>query len=325
MDDRRVALVFPGTGAQHAGMAAGLYGVEPVFTEAIDEVLAAFGAHAAVLRDEWLTGRPIDHVTRSTPLLFAVDYALGRLVLSWGVRPAALLGHSIGEIAAATLAGVFEPAEIARIIAARVHHLAAAPAGSMLAVAAGPQDVAPYLGGDLVVGAVNGPRQVVLSGTTAPLTAARTALERDGWICRAVPALSPFHSPAMAGVARRGAALFTGIVPRPPRVPLYSAYLGRRMTAGDAADLGFWIGQPAAPVLFWPALDALLGDGGFHLVETGPGDGLTTLARRHPAVRAGRSTVDALLPYPRPAGTGGDDQAVAAARGRLRLAVTPAG
>jgi [acyl-carrier-protein] S-malonyltransferase len=325
MDDRRVALIFPGTGAQHAAMAAGLYRVEPVFTAAIDEILTAFGPTAGGLRDDWLAGRPIDHVTRSTPLLFAVDYALGRLVLSWGVRPAALLGHSIGELVAATLAGVFEPAEIARIIAVRVGHLAAAPAGSMLAVAAGPQDVAPYLGGDLVVGAVNGPRQVVLSGTTARLAAARAGLEQAGWSCRAVPALSPFHSPAMAEVARRGAALFTGVVPRTPRLPLYSAYLGRRMTPADAADRGFWIGQPAAPVLFWPALDALLGDGDFHLLETGPGDGLTTLARRHPAVRTGRSTVGALLPYLRPAGAGGDDRAVAAARDRLRPAVTPAG
>ncbi|MEV4702071.1 acyltransferase domain-containing protein [Actinoplanes sp. NPDC049316] len=323
MDERRVALLFPGTGAQYPAMAAGLYGTEPVFTAAVEEVLAAFGGRGDLLRADWLEGRPIDHVTRSTPLLFAVDYALGRLVLSWGVRPAALLGHSIGEIVAATLAGVFEVADIARVIAVRARHLADAPPGSMLAVAAGPDDVAPYLGGDLVVGAVNAPRQVVLSGPADRLALARTALRDDGWICRPVPALSPFHSPAMRDVAARGADLYTTLRPRPPRLPVYSAYLGRLMTAGDATDPGFWIGQPAAPVLFWPALEALLDGGSYHLVEAGPGDGLTTLARQHPAVRDGFSVTTALLPFRRKPGRG-DAGTAALARDRL-TALTPAG
>src|SRR6185295_10794969 len=100
-----VALLLPGQGAQHARMATGLYGAEPAFTAAMDEVLDAFGD--ARLRDDWLHADDpavVDHVTRSQRLLFAVDYALGRLTLSWGVEPVALLGHSIGEVAGAVLA-----------------------------------------------------------------------------------------------------------------------------------------------------------------------------------------------------------------------------
>jgi acyl transferase domain-containing protein len=294
----RLALVFPGQGAQHPGMAVDLYRSEPVFAAAIDEVFAAFGDAGPPLRADWLSEQPlvgIDEVTRSTPLLFAVDYALGRLVISWGVKPAALLGHSIGEIAAATLAGVVELTDIAPVIAARVAQLEQGPAGAMVAVAAGPADVAPYLGGDLVVGAVNAPRQIILAGPVFEAEQALAAMRRDGLICRRVPALHPFHSPAMAGVAALGTELFASVPLRPPAVPVYSAYLGRRMTVADALDRPFWIRQPAAPVMFWPALEALLADGDAMLVEAGPGEGLTTLARLHPRLKGGSKAV-ALLP-----------------------------
>ncbi|WP_019869939.1 acyltransferase domain-containing protein [Salinispora oceanensis] len=322
-----VALLFPGQGAQHVGMANGLYRREPVFAAAVDEVLAAMGDAGDAIRVDWFSDRPsigLDDVRRSTPLLFAVDYALGRLVLSWGVRPAAMLGHSIGEIVAATLSGVFELAEIARVLAVRVEHLAAGPAGAMLAVAAGPVEVAPYLGEGVAVGAVNAPRQVVLAGPTVSMGATGRALRRDGFSCRRVPALSPFHSPAMAQVAERGKPLFESIRMRSPRVPVHSAYLGRRMTAADATNRQFWVAQPAAPVLFWPALVELLSDRDYLLVECGPGDGLITVARRHPSLYAGGSTGLALLPYRRPA-EGDDLRVVAEIHRRLIGATTPAG
>jgi acyl transferase domain-containing protein len=321
-----VALLLPGQGAQHIRMAAGLYRREPVFTAAIDEILDAMddGPH---LRDDWLAQQPrvsIDHVTRSTPLLFAVDYALGRLVLSWGVRPVALLGHSIGEMAAATLAGTFDPVTAARLVAARVKVLAQAPTGGMLAVAASPEELSGYLGGDLAVGAVNAPRQTVLSGLTASLDAVRQRLRADGFTCRPVPATSPFHSPAMAPLAAIEAPAFAAVRMRPPRLPIYSAYTGARLTAVTATDPDFWTRHPAMPVLFWPALEALLATGDHLLVEVGPGDGLVSIARRHPAVASGRSAALALLPADRRS-TSDDRAAVRAARARLRTLTRPLG
>ena len=158
---RPVALLFAGQGAQQARMAAGIYGSEPVFSATMDEVLGCFGASGQLLRADWLADDPdisIDEVSRAQPLLFAVDYALGRMVLSWGCRPAALIGHSVGEIAAATLAGAFRLADAVDLLRDRVAQAENAPAGGMLAVAASVAQVSPYLADGVVVGAVNGPR-----------------------------------------------------------------------------------------------------------------------------------------------------------------------
>ncbi|MEU5159732.1 acyltransferase domain-containing protein [Streptomyces sp. NPDC020875] len=296
---RGPVLTFPGQGAQQPLMAAGLYHGHPPFRRHLDRVLDLWGAEGAALRADLLAPVPSldpDGVRRAQPLLFAVDWALGRTVLDWGIRPTALLGHSVGEIAAATLAGVFTLEEAAHLMADRVEHIAAGPVGGMLAVSAAPGDLAPYLHADVVVGAVNGPRQVVLAGSAEPLAETGARLRADGFTCRATRALSPFHSPALAPAARAALPGLARLPLRAPRLPLHSAYTGGPLTAAEAADPAFWAGQPAAPVLYGPTLDALLGTGRHLLLECGPGRGLTTLARRHRAVGSGRSAAVALLP-----------------------------
>ncbi|GAA0912195.1 acyltransferase domain-containing protein [Virgisporangium aurantiacum] len=316
---RPVALLLPGQGSQYARMGAGLYGHEPVFTRAVEAVFTAMGPLGDRLRADWRAGEPtvpLDHVTRSQPLLFAVDYAVGRVLLDRGVRPVALLGHSIGELAAATIAGVFTLADAARVVADRVTRLADGPPGGMLAAAATPERLAPFLGDGVVVGALNAPRQTVLAGPAEALAAVGEKLRADGITWRRVPSLSPFHSPVLAEAARGADAVFAAIRPRSPRIPVYSAYTGAVLSASDVADPAFWAGQPVAPVLFWPALDALLSTGDHLLVETGPGAGLTTLARRHPAVRAGGTEVLCTLP-PAPGPAAADRTALASALSRL--------
>nr|AAF70110.1 AknF [Streptomyces galilaeus] len=317
-----VALLLPGQGSQHRRMAAGLYGHEPVFTEAMDEFFDAAGPEGDPLRDDWLAERPvtdIDHVTRSQPLLFAVDHALGRLVLGRGVRPAALLGHSIGELAAATLAGVFAPRDAAGLVLDRIRRLSAAPPGGMLAVAASTAEVAPYLRGDVVVGAVNAPRQTVLAGPDGPLDEVDRALREAGFVCRRVPSLSAFHSPVLEPACRGAAPLFAAACKHPPAVPVHSAYTAAPLTESDIDDPAFWARQPVAPVLFWPALEGLLATGDHLLVEVGPGQGLSQLVRRHPAVRRGGSAVVSLLPA-RPGPPEADRAAVAAATEQITAA-----
>src|SRR5690348_4408288 len=128
---RPVALLLPGQGAQRARMAAGLYGREPVFTSSVDECLACFPDGAA-LRDDWLGQRPrmdVADARWAQPMLLAVDYALGRTVLAWGVTPVALLGHSVGETAAAVLAGVLSIAEAAAVTGRRVARIQDTPDG----------------------------------------------------------------------------------------------------------------------------------------------------------------------------------------------------
>ncbi|WP_432158441.1 MULTISPECIES: acyltransferase domain-containing protein [unclassified Streptomyces] len=300
---RPVALLLPGQGAQQPGMAAGLYEKEPVFTAVLDEFFAAMGAEGEELRRDWLSDHPrvpLDDASRAQPLLFAVGYAIGRTLLDRGVRPAVLLGHSVGELAAAALAGVFDLAEAGWLMSARSAAMAGTGPGGMVAVAAGPAQLAPLLtagaAGGVAVGAVNAPAQTVLSGLEPHLSEVEQTLKEARLAARRVPARQAFHSPAIAEAAYVFESAFAGVALRPPAVPVWSTRTGRPVSAAEAVEAAFWAHQLAAPVLFWPALDNLLAEGDFTLVETGPGQGLSMLARRHPRVRGRHSRVVPLLP-----------------------------
>ncbi|MFI6317055.1 acyltransferase domain-containing protein [Nonomuraea sp. NPDC050556] len=322
--NRPVALLFPGQGAQHPRMGAGLYDRDPTFTAAMDEVFELFGPDGQAIRDDWRSPRPdldLDDLRRAQPLLFAVDRALGALVLSWGVRPAALLGHSVGEVAAAALAGVFSVADAVTVMRDRIDRLTGLPPGGMLAVAAGADELRPFLAdapGEVVVGAVNGARQVMLAGLDGPLRQVERTLRAAGYGCRRARATTAFHSPAIATALAGSREVMAGLPLRPPDIPIYSGYTGGLMSGATAVDADFWANQPAEPVLFGPALDLLLAGGDYLLVEAGPSESLTALARRHPKVRSGASDVVALLPAV-PGEGERDRRAVLAAAAKLWL------
>lgn len=199
---RPVVLLFPGQGSQHAGMAAGLYRREPVFTAAVDAALSHMGEEGSRVRADWLDPKRaaigIDDVRRAQPLLFAIDYALGKMILSWGVRPTAFLGHSAGELVAATFAGVVSLSDAVAMVQARVREAVKIPAGGMLAVAASEEQLHPYLTDGVGIAAVNANQQVMLAGSRGPLADVADRLRADGLTVVTVPATSPFHSPAMA-------------------------------------------------------------------------------------------------------------------------------
>ncbi|MFI1951315.1 acyltransferase domain-containing protein [Streptomyces xinghaiensis] len=320
---RPVALLFPGQGSQHLGMATGLYGREPVFTAAVDAVLALFGEDGPAVRADWLAGATgaapavdIDDVRRAQPLLFAVDYALGRMVIGWGVRPAALLGHSAGELVAAVLAGVVSLPDAVTMMRERVRHAVSIPPGGMLAVAASEDTLRPYLRGDVAVAAVNARAQTMLAGPDEPLAEVAAALRADGHTVVAVPATSPFHCPAMAPASDAVEEAYRSIRFREPQLPLYSGYTGELMTPEEARSPRFWARQLTDTVWFRPALDQLLAVDDMLLVEAGPRQTLTAFARRHRAVRLGASAALPLLPA-RPGPPGADRSAVLAAAARI--------
>jgi [acyl-carrier-protein] S-malonyltransferase len=291
----QVALLLPGQGAQYKRMAAE-YLVEPVFAEAMDEVFEVFGPR---LRADWLAEEPsvpIDHAAWSQPLLFAVDYAMGRLVTSWGVQPAAVLGHSVGEMAAAVLAGVFRVEDAASLVLDRVARVVKTPPGGMIAVAATVDELSPYLHDGVVIGAVNAPKHVVLAGPQEALADVAAKLRVDGLISREVPSLTAFHSPLVATALEGAEQAFASVERRPPTITMYSGHADGPLD--DARDPAFWARQPGEPVYFWRALGALLANGPFVLVEAGPGQGLTGIARRHPAVRRKQSSVALLADGP---------------------------
>lgn len=297
---RPVALMFPGQGSQHVGMAAGLYRREPVFTAAVDAALSHMGEEGPRIRADWLdpdrAAIDIDDVRRAQPLLFALDYALGRMVLSWGVRPAALVGHSAGELVAATFAGVVSLRDAVAMVQARVGEAVKIPAGGMLAVAASEEQLLPYLTGDVAVAAVNANQQVMLAGSQLPLNAVRDRLKADRFTVVPVPASSPFHSPAMAPASDAVEISYRQIPLREPKLPLYSGYTGTLMSPEEARSPRFWARQITDTVYFRDALDELLAADDVLLIEVGPRQTLTAFARRHRSVRLGAGAAVPLLP-----------------------------
>lgn len=316
---RRIALLFPGQGSQHPGMAVGLYGHSRVFTSVMDEAFDHLGAHGETLRAEWLDTAHspfLDDVTRAQPLLYAVEFALGRMVLDWGVRPAALLGHSVGEMVAATLAGTIGFADGIRLMLDRVHHYAQTPPGGMLAVAAPAEVVEPHLHDDLAIAALNSPQQTLVAGRSEDLLGLAMKLRGKGVTCLPARARQAFHSPVVADAAVSTIDAWRTVALAPPRLPLYSAQLCAVLPPERAVDPVHWAMGPAEPVHFWPTLDLLLRSEDLLLVEIGPGQGLTALANRHRAVVGGRSDTVPLLPV-RSLGPAQDREAVACAAGRL--------
>lgn len=298
-DKRPVAFLFPGQGAQYPRMAAGLYGREPVFTATLDEAFQLLGDLGQAVREDWLAAAPspaYDDVTRAQPLLYTIGYALARMVTAWGVEPAALLGHSVGEMVAATVAGILSFGEGITLMLDRLRQFADTPPGGMLAVAASAAEIEPFTTGAVALAAVNAGRQTLLAGERQHLDAAATRLRAAGFTCLPVGARQAFHSPVVADAAARSRDAWQAVRLSPPDKVIYSAYLGGILPAEVAASPEFWAMQPARPVLFWPTLNRMLADRDFLLIETGPGQSLTALGRRHPAVTSGRSSIVPLLP-----------------------------
>ncbi|MET7541797.1 acyltransferase domain-containing protein [Streptomyces sp. NPDC005507] len=317
---RPVVLLFPGQGSQHAGMAAGLYRREPVFTAAVDAALAHMGEEGSRVRADWLNPQSaaigIDDVRRAQPLLFAIDYALGRMILSWGVRPTAFLGHSAGELVAATFAGVVSLRDAVAMVQARVREAVKIPAGGMLAVAASEERLRPYLTDGVGIAAVNANQQVMLAGSDRPLGEVADRLRADGLTVVTVPATSPFHSPAMAPASDAIETDYRDIPLCEPKLPLYSGYTGTLMSPEAARSPRFWADQITDTVHFRNALDELLAADDVLLVEAGPRQTLTAFARRHRSVRLGAGAVCPLLPA-RPGTQEADRQSVLNAAARL--------
>ncbi|HKY31331.1 MAG TPA: SDR family NAD(P)-dependent oxidoreductase, partial [Candidatus Polarisedimenticolia bacterium] len=280
----QTAWLFPGQGAQHAGMAAGLHAHEPIFRQAFDrcaEILRpALGLdlQEAVLRGE---DEALQRTELAQPALFAVEWSLAALWGSWGVRPAAMAGHSIGEFVAACLAGVFTLEDALGLVAERGRLMGSMPAGAMLAAALPETALAALCArlGDLSVAAVNGPSSCVASGPEEAVRRLESELERTGVACRRLRTSHAFHSAMMDPVV----APFEQRVRRarlsPPAIPFLSNVTGGWIAGDQAADPAYWASHLRQPVRFADNLAALAADTARVLLEAGPGTSLGSLAR----------------------------------------------
>ncbi|MBO0864534.1 MAG: acyltransferase domain-containing protein, partial [Mycobacterium sp.] len=290
----RVVFLFPGQGAQHIGMARGLYESEPVFAEHFDECAAGFGEELGIdLRAEIFDGtaRNLERTDRTQPALFTVEYALAKLIETYGVRPAAMAGHSIGEYAAATIAGVFDVATAVKVVSMRARLMHAAPRGVMVAVAMSPDAIAEHLSGDVDVAAVNDPGGCVVAGSEENIRQFSDRLAKQGIVARRVRTSHAFHSRLMDSMIPEFTGFLSRLTLREPRIPLLSNVTGTRLAASEATNPATWARQVRATVRFADELDVLLADPDRVVVEVGPGGTLTASAMRHPRWSSGHRAV----------------------------------
>ena len=285
-----VAFLFPGQGAQQAGLGRGLYDTEPVFRDEIDACAERLREPLGGDLREWLFPAPQQlaeaqqHLSRTAvtqPALLALQLALARLWSSWGIAPAALFGHSVGEYAAACVGGTFTRDDVLLLVAHRARLMQQMPAGAMLAVRASVEQLRGEIGDGVELAARNAPTLTILSGSLEAVGRVQERLDRCGIAHRRVATSHAFHSAMMEPVAASFEALVQRTPRRAPRLPWISGLTGRPVTADQACSPAYWARQLREPVQCVDALAECLASGAA-LLEVGPGDGLTRLARQHP-------------------------------------------
>ncbi|HEY2289350.1 MAG TPA: MupA/Atu3671 family FMN-dependent luciferase-like monooxygenase [Thermoanaerobaculia bacterium] len=307
--ERQVCFLFPGQGAQHPGMARELFRGEPAFREEIERCAALFAGHLDLDVDLATVLDPgpdapadlADRLVRTglaQPALFAVEVALTRLLASWGIRPRALLGHSLGEYVAAHLAGVLSLEDAVALVAARARLMAGLPPGDMVAVPLAETELEPLLGADLSIAAVHGPGLCVASGPPAAVERLMAALAERGVEGGKLHISHAFHSAMMDPILPAFEAEVRKVRLQAPRLPFVSNVTGRWITAAEATDPAYWARQLRATVRLGDGLGALLGRPGATLLEVGPAQALSGAARQHPA-RTPAHAILATLPHPK--------------------------
>ncbi len=285
--DREVVFGFPGQGAQRAGMGRAAYEQEPVFRAEADRAAALLRS----LTDGAVDVRPVlgldgpapddaatvDRTSVAQPALFVLEYALARLWESWGVRPVAMVGHSLGELVAACVAGVMSLEDALRLVAVRGRLMQSAPAGVMTAVPLPESEVVALLDG-VDLAAVNGPRECVVSGPADAITAFEARLAGRGIVSKRLRTSHAFHSRLMDGAAAAFEEEAARVRLSPPRIPFVSDVTGDWITDEEATSPAYWARQIRATVRFDDCLTAVR-DTGAVLLEVGPGQVLTRLAR----------------------------------------------
>ncbi|MEE6179162.1 type I polyketide synthase [Mycobacterium sp. 050134] len=274
----KVVFAFPGQGSQRLGMGAALYERFPAFARALDEAAEQLDPHLRVPLREVMWGDDpelLQSTEFAQPALFAIGVALAALWRSWGVVPDMVLGHSVGEIAAAHVAGVLSLADAARLVAARGRLMAGLPDGGvMVAVAAGEAEVLPLLGEGVDLAAVNGPRAVVLSGERSAVNAAADRLAEQGRRVHRLAVSHAFHSPLMDPMLEEFAAVAAAVSAAEPRIELVSNLTGQAAGPGYGMP-AYWVEHVRRPVRFFDGVQAAESLGAGLFVEVGPGAALT--------------------------------------------------
>ncbi len=297
-----VVFMFSGQGSQYLNMGRDMYATEPIFRAHIDSCADRLFSHLALdLRK--LLYPPEQEVAAATeqlnrtcitqPALFSIEYSLAQWWIAHGIRPQAMVGHSIGEYVAACLAGVMSLEDALEISAIRGRMMQEMPAGSMLAVPLADEEI--RLPADLSIAAVNGLRQCVVSGPTPAIEELEHSLAKQGVTCRKLHTSHAFHSAMMDPMLDSFASCMSRVKLSPPIIPYLSNVTGTWITAAEATDLAYWVRHLRNTVRFSDCIVELLRRPDRILLEIGPGQALTSLARQNPGKKV---KVLASLPHP---------------------------
>lgn len=290
-----VTFLFPGQGGQYPGMARELYERHPAFRDRVDECTGLLEASLGASIRKILLADPGEEQAfaaagenlKSTDTvqltLFALEYSLAGLWQSWGISPSSVLGHSLGAYAAACTAGVLSVAGALTLVVERGRLLGSLPAGAMLAVFLSEADLRSCLPDDLSVAAVNDAAQCVVSGTADTVAAFQADLADRGIESRQLRSFSAFHSHLLDAVLNEFGSRVREVELRAPEIPWVSDMHGRVVSPDEARDPGYWVKHLRQTVRFADALSTALDTWPGILLEVGPGNTLTTLARGHQA------------------------------------------
>ncbi|SCY65204.1 Acyl transferase domain-containing protein [Nitrosospira sp. Nl5] len=307
-ENHPVAFLFPGQGAQYVDMARDLYHSEPVFRREFDRCLDLLKPYLGFdlltllypgpdQADRAESSARIGQTEVTQPALFVVEYALARLWMSWGIVPEAMIGHSIGEYVAACLADVFSLEDALHLVVIRGRLLQKMEAGAMLAVVLPETEITPYLNASCDLAAVNGPELCVISGSTAAIEAVDGRLANKDIGSRRLHVSHAFHSSMVEPMLPCFVDAVRKIGLRQPKIPFLSNLSGDWITSQEATDPNYWGRHLRGTVRFGDGVHELLGNPARILLEVGPGETLTTLAKRHPAARPEQLILSS-LPHP---------------------------
>jgi acyl transferase domain-containing protein len=282
----QLVFMFPGQGSQYVNMGRELYETEPIFREQVDQCCQRLKVHLELdLRDllypqfQSQSGTLLTQTRYAQPALFVIEYALAQLWMSWGVKPSAMIGHSIGEYVAACLAGVFSLDDALKLVTIRGQLMQQLPAGSMLAVSLSEAELQPFLSNEVVLAAHNAPRGCVVSGVSQSIYKLSDRLTQQGINCRLLQTSHAFHSPMMNPILESFLAQVKQVSLQTPQIPFISNVTGNWITPTAATDPHYWVKHLQQTVRFTEGITLLQASAQI-LLEVGPGRTLSTLAKQ---------------------------------------------
>lgn len=285
-----VNFLFPGQGTQYVDMGRELYASEPVFRQVVDDCAETLRPELGldlrqvlypVAKGREEARRQLNETVLAQPAIFTVSYALAQLWMHWGIRPKTMLGHSIGEFVAATLAGVFSLTDALRLVALRGRIMQAMPGGAMLSVRLPESGIVPMLEDGLAVAAVNSPVLTVVAGPYPQVEALEARLSVKGVVAKRLHTSHAFHSAMMDGVVEPFRKAVAEVSLHEPLIPFLSCCTGAPILHEEATSADYWARHLRQTVRFSDAVKLLRADAAGILLEVGPGTTLQVLSRQH--------------------------------------------